>query len=62
MERSRRREGEGMICDRCRHADAVGGFPDGQDMFVCNMQDDPRVPFNMEEDTEECPCFEEATE
>ncbi len=51
-----------MICDRCRHADAVGGFPDGQDKFVCNKQDDPRVPFNMEEDTEECPLFVEATE
>lgn len=47
-----------MICDRCRHLSAVGGFPDGQDMPVCDMEGDPRLPFDMEEDTEECLCFE----
>lgn len=47
-----------MICDRCRHAGAVGGFPDGQDMFVCDKEGDPRLPFDMDEDCEECPCFE----
>ena len=39
-------------CRYCR------GFPDGQDMFVCDMEGDPRLPFDMEWDTEECPCFE----
>lgn len=48
-----------MICDRCKHASAVGGYPDGQDMFVCDLQSDPRVPFDMEEGTD-CPLFEEA--
>ena len=47
-----------MICDRWRHAGTVGGFPDGQDMFVCDMEGDPRLPFDMDWDTEECPCFE----
>ena len=28
-----------MICDRCRHAGTVRGFPDGQDMFVCGIED-----------------------
>ena len=51
-----------MICDRCKHASAVGGFPDGEDMFVCELQDDPRIPFNMDWDTKECPLFEEAKE
>ena len=46
-----------MICDRCRHAGTVRGFPDGQDMFVCDMEGDPRLPFDMEEDTEVCSCF-----
>ena len=44
------------MCDRCKHAGSVGGYPDGQDMFVCES-DDPRVPFDMEEDTV-CPVFE----
>ena len=51
-------ESERMICDRCRHLGAVGGYPDGQDMPVCDIEGDPRLPFDMEEDTEECPCFE----
>lgn len=33
-----------MICDSCRHADSVSGFPDGQDMFVCLKEGDPRIP------------------
>ena len=47
-----------MICDRCRRAGTVGGFPDGQDMFVCDMEGNPRLPFDMEEDTGVCSCFE----
>lgn len=47
-----------MICDRCRHAGAVGGFPDEQDMFACAKEGDPRLPFDMDWDCEECPCFE----
>jgi len=47
---------EKMKCDRCVHAGTVGGFPDG-DMFCCECEDDPRVPFTMDEDTD-CPLFE----
>lgn len=50
-----------MMCDHCKYASAVGGFPDGEDMFVCDKQDDPRIPFDMDEDTV-CPLFEEAKE
>ena len=49
-----------MICDRCKYASSIGGYPDGEDMFVCACED-PRVPFNMGEDSD-CPCFEEADE
>ena len=45
-----------MRCDNCKWADLIGGFPDGQPMFDCACKD-PRVPFDMEEDTD-CPCFE----
>ena len=51
-----------MICDRCKHASYVDGFPEGDVMFCCDKQDDPRIPFDMEEDTEECPLFEEKEE
>lgn len=44
-----------MLCDTCRHAGSVY-YPDG-DMFVCAMDSDPRVPFDMDEDTD-CPCYE----
>lgn len=44
-----------MMCDDCIHAGRVGGFPDGEDMFVCNCRD-PRVPFDMDEGTV-CPCY-----
>ena len=46
-----------MICDTCKWAGRVTGFPDGEDMFVCDCKD-PRVPFTMEEDSD-CPCYEE---
>ena len=26
-------------CDRCIHADSVSGYEDGQDMFVCGIED-----------------------
>lgn len=26
-------------CDRCIHADGVSGYEDGQDMFVCGIED-----------------------
>ena len=45
-----------MMCDDCIHADRVGGFPDGEDMFVCEFEHDPRVPFNMDENTI-CPLY-----
>lgn len=45
-----------MICDKCVWAGSVGGYPDGQDMFVCECPSD-RVPFDMDEDSD-CPCFE----
>lgn len=43
------------LCDDCVHADRVGGFPDG-DMFVCDCEGDPRVPFDMDENTN-CPLY-----
>lgn len=49
-----------MMCDTCIHADSIGGYPDGEDMFTCNCKD-PRVPFDMEENTI-CPCYVEAKE
>ena len=48
-----------MMCDDCIYAGRVDGFPDG-DMFVCEC-DDPRVPFDMDEDTV-CPCYKKVTE
>ena len=48
-------------CGNCRFRSAVGGFPDGEDMFCCDMETDPRMPFDMEHDTE-CPCFEPVNE
>lgn len=47
-----------MLCDHCKHADAVGGYPDGQDMFVCAKENDPRIPFTVDEKTAYCPCYE----
>lgn len=44
-----------FLCDDCIHAGCVGGFPDG-DMFVCDCEGDPRVPFNMDENTN-CPLY-----
>ena len=26
-------------CDKCIHADSVSGYEDGQDMFVCGIED-----------------------
>ena len=49
-----------MMCDNCIHAGRVGGFPDGEDMFVYDCRD-PRVPFDMDEDTV-CPCYKKVTE
>ena len=42
-------------CNACRHADYIA-FDDG-DMFCCAKDDDPRIPFDMDENTF-CPCFE----
>lgn len=47
-----------MLCDHCKHADAVGGYPDGQDMFMCGKENDPRVPFTVDEKTAYCACYE----
>ncbi len=47
-----------MMCDDCVHAGRVTGFPDG-DMFVCECEHDPRVPFNMDENTN-CPLYRKA--
>lgn len=44
-----------MMCDDCIHAGRVSGFPDGEDMFVCDCRD-PRVSFDMDENTV-CPCY-----
>lgn len=43
-------------CDVCKYSSWVSGYPDGQNMFTCDCND-PKLPFNMEEDTF-CPCFE----
>lgn len=48
-------------CFRCKYRSAIGGFPNGEDMFVCGKEGDPRMPFDMEADTF-CPCFEEEEE
>ncbi len=52
-----------MICDRCKYADRVTGYPDGEDMFTCSCPEEKKhlIPFDMEEDTD-CPVFEEAEE
>ena len=42
-------------CENCRFAGLIW-YPDG-DMFCCDKDNDPRMPFNMEADTF-CPCFE----
>ena len=48
-----------MICPKCNYESGVlVNTPDGQDMFVCDMEGDSRLPFDMEEDTEVCSCFE----
>ena len=31
---------QGSDCDLCIYADAVGGYPDGEDMFVCDIEDE----------------------
>ena len=49
-----------MLCDDCIHAGRVTGFPDG-DMFVCECEHDPRVPFNMDEGVD-CPLYKKAEE
>jgi hypothetical protein len=48
-------------CERCKHADRVGGFPDGEDMFVCSKESDPGMPFDCCEFIP-CPFFEEEDE
>ena len=48
-----------MMCDTCRYADRIYGYPEGDTMFCCGRADDPRVPFDMEEDTI-CPVWQEA--
>ena len=46
-------------CCRCKYADSVY-FDDG-DMFCCEKDDDPNMPFDMDEDTL-CPLFEKDDE
>ena len=48
-------------CMKCKYQDWVTGFADGQDMFCCQKEGDPLMPFDMEDDTE-CPLFEEEEE
>lgn len=52
-------------CSKCKFAPPAGSFStcSGDDLPVwsCDKTDDPRMPFNMEYDTD-CPCFEEAEE
>lgn len=43
-------------CSKCKYAGSVK-FYDGGDMFTCDMDSDPNMPFDMNEDTF-CPCFE----
>lgn len=31
---------QGSDCDLCIYAGAVGGYPDGEDMFVCDIEDE----------------------
>ena len=42
-------------CKACRYADRVS-YVDG-DMWCCAKDDDPSMPFDMDENTF-CPCFE----
>ena len=42
-------------CNACRHAGYIA-FVDG-DMWCCAKDDDPSMPFYMDENTF-CPCFE----
>ena len=42
-------------CNACRYADYIA-YDDG-DMFCCTKDDDPSMPFYMDENTF-CPCFE----
>ena len=42
-------------CLKCKYADGVH-YDDG-DMFCCEKDDDPNMPFDMDEDTL-CPLFE----
>lgn len=48
-------------CARCKYAPAPGTYStcSGDDLPVwsCGKTDDPRMPFDMEDDTF-CPCFE----
>ena len=46
-------------CNTCRYAGYIA-FDDG-DMFYCAKDDDPNMPFDMDENTY-CPCFEKAQE
>ena len=46
-------------CNTCRYAGHV--FFDDGDMFCCEKDDDPDMPFDMDENTY-CPCFEKAQE
>lgn len=48
-------------CLNCKYAPPYGSYSTctGDDLPVwsCDMIDDPRMPFDMERDTD-CPCFE----
>ena len=48
-----------MMCDTCKYLARVTGFPDGEDMPVCECPADKvyLVPFDMDEDTV-CPVYE----
>ena len=52
-------------CNKCRYAPPFGTYStcSGDDLpvWTCDMMDDPRMPFDMEDDTD-CPCYKEYKE
>ena len=48
-------------CEVCKYAPPYGTYStcSGDDLpvWTCDKIDDPRMPFDMEDDTD-CPCFE----
>ena len=49
-------------CDRCIHADSVSGYEDGQDMFVCAIEESlsaDEVELAKDNDCRRCVCEDE---